>query len=155
MDMDEYFFKKIYTIAFRLTGKENAACELATIAIVKVVKELDLNKQATSYVFKSTVLEVCKIFMEESDAEINNLSTNTNIHSFTKPKDEVQALQEALLKLKPLCRITVMWKDILGFQLEEMLHIININKKELSRELSCGRRQLKGDLFENINSRRQ
>ncbi|MDF2678386.1 MAG: hypothetical protein K0Q97_2738 [Bacillota bacterium] len=41
MDMDEYFFKKIYTIAFRLTGKENAACELATIAIVKVVKELD------------------------------------------------------------------------------------------------------------------
>lgn len=155
MYMDEYFFKRIYTIAFRLTGKENASCELATNAIVKTFNELDLDKQATSFVFKYTALEVCKMFIEESENSINNLNTTTAIHSFTKPKHEVQVLQEALLKLKPLCRITVIWKDILDFQLDEMLPIVNINKKELSRELSSGRQQLKGDLFENINSRRQ
>jgi DNA-directed RNA polymerase specialized sigma24 family protein len=148
MDMNEYFFKRIYTIAFRLTGKENASCELATCAIVKTVKELDLNKQESSYVFKHTALEVCKMFIEESETYINNMNTTTTIHTFTKP-NEVQVLQEALLNLKPLNRITVIWKDILEFQLDEILPIVNINKKELSAELSYGRRQLKGYLFKN------
>jgi len=155
MYMNENFIKRIYTIAFRLTGKENTACELTTDAIVKTVKDLELDKQSASYAFKFAALEVCRMFLEESETNFNNIKTLDAIHSFTKPKDEVLSLQEAFLNLKPLCRITIIWKDILGFQLDDMLPIVNINKKELRRELSCGRHQLKEELFENTNCGRQ
>lgn len=127
----EVYFKKIYTVAFRLTGKELDASELATKAILKATNELDLNNQVTSYIFKITVLEVVTIFLEEYDTYTVHVNDSNN----KKSKDKFKALQEALLSLKPLNRIVVIWKDALNFQLSDLISVINYNKKELNAEL--------------------
>jgi DNA-directed RNA polymerase specialized sigma24 family protein len=147
MDIEVYF-KKIYTVAFRLTGNEKAASELASKAILKYVKELDSNGDVTSYIFKTTVLKVFKIFLEVSDTY--SIYENTAIHN-KKSKDKIQSLQEALLNLKPLNRVVVIWKDVLNFHLYDLMSSINCNKKELNDELSRGYRQIKEYLIKNYS----
>lgn len=142
----ETYYKKIYAVAFRLTGNETMACKFSTQAILKTFNTLDINNQVTNYIFKLTALEVCKIFLEENNTyyfDVNYATENN------KSNDKIQALKEALLILKPLNRITVIWKDVLGFQLSDIIQLTNINKEGLNEVLALGRRQIKEYLIKN------
>ncbi len=141
----EIYFKKVYTVAFRLTGNEKAACELTTNAILNTANELDLNYGVTSHIFKITILEVFKIFLENNPTCCTR--DNTVIHN-KKQKNKTLILHEALLNLEPFNRALVIWKDTLNFELSDLI-TINNNKNELKNELSSSYRQLKDYLTKN------
>lgn len=138
MDMNLYF-KKIYTVAFRLTGDKKEACELASQAILKLADKTDTNNEISDGIFKSAALEVCSLFLERFDAYTDEF----NYCAYSGSKDEVNEIQEAILSLDPVCRITIVWKDLLSFQLSDLTFISNKDKKELNARLSQARMRIK------------
>lgn len=139
MDIDVYF-KKIYTVAFRLTGNKKAACELTAQAILKLSGKIDTNNKISDHIFKSAALEVCSLFWKKYDVRsgVPDFDCNSN--------DKTYEIQKTLLSLKPVSRIIIIWKDLLSFQLSDLAHIINKDITELNDELSCARMQLKQNL---------
>lgn len=136
MDMNIYF-KKIYTVAFRLTGNKKTACELTTQAILKLSDKIDTNSKISDYIFKSTVLEVWSLFWKKYDICSDEFDFDNN------SKDKPHEIQKALLSLDAVSRIIIVWKDFLGFQLSDLIHIINKDRTELNAELSHARMQIK------------
>lgn len=124
----ELFFKKVYTVAFRLTGEENVAAELATSAITHTIKESNESHKITANTFESTILELMRIFL-------SNPCTDCN--------DSISMVQSALLKLKPINRSVIIWKDVLGYKVSDNVPIANYSCDELLGELNCGRKELK------------
>lgn len=143
MDIDVYF-KKTYTAAFRLTGDKKAACELTTQAISNLSDKIDTNNIITDCIFKSTVLEVCVLFLQKYDMCSVEFDFNYN------SKDKSQKIQKALLSLDTVNRIIIVWRDFLSFQLSDLVHIINKDRTELNAELSNARMQVKQSLSMNI-----
>lgn len=129
----ELFYKKVYTVAFRLTGDEKNAENIAESAIIKINKELNEEFKATENTFQLTILELIKIFLNTPLSYYNN-----------------KGIQSALLKLKPITRVVVIWKDVLGYNLKDNNPIANYSYEELYRELNYGRKYLK-DNFSSEN----
>jgi len=136
MDTNVYL-KKIYTVAFRLTGDKKAACELASLAILKLAGETDVNDKISDCIFKSAALEVCSLFLEKYGTCFGELNFNYQIYSDLK--DRANEIQKVLLKLEPVSRMLIIWKDMLGFQLSDLLLITNADINELNAGLSNAR----------------
>lgn len=124
----ELFFKKVYTVAFRLTGEENAAVEIATKAITNTFNESNESYKITSNTFQSTISELMEIFL-------NKPCTTCN--------DNLEGIQSALLRLKPINRAVVIWKDVLGFKVSDNVPVAEYSCEELLGALYCGRKELK------------
>lgn len=124
----EIFFRKVYTIAFRLTGDKEIAGEIATSAIINTIIELSEDYKVIESSFKLTILELIRIF-------INTPSSHYN--------DNFKGIQNALLKLKPINRAVIIWKDMLGYKVSDNIPIVDYSYDELLRELICGRKELK------------
>lgn len=124
----EIFFRRVYTIAFRLTGEKEIAGEIATSAIINTIIELSEDYKVIENSFKLTILELIKIFL-------NTPTTHYN--------DSFNEIQNALLKLKPLNRAIIIWKDVLGYKVSDNIPIVDYSYDELLRELICGRKELK------------
>lgn len=136
--MNEAFYKRLYTVAFRLTGYEKAACELTTKTLFLESEKIEKNNNYNQLEnFKNIILKLIKVFIEEYSSSI----LNTN--DICVLEDNSQKLQRAILELSPTCRAIIIWKDLLGFKLDEILHIIPITKQELYKELNSGYRILK------------
>lgn len=140
------YFKKIYTVAFRLTGNKKAACELTAQAISNLSGKIDTNNKISDCMFKSTVLEVCSLFLQKYDMCSDEFDFDNN------SKDKSYEIQKALLSLNSTSRIIIVWKDFLGFQLSDLIHIINKDRTELNAELSHARIQIKQNLEIHILS---
>ncbi len=130
---NELFVKKVYSAAYMLTGKEKNACEMALLAIGKTVNNLIPNDQITESMFKSTMIELVNTFLNTQ-----NICYNKN--------DDINNTQKALLRLSPIRRATIIWKDVLGFKIDDSIPAVNHTRQELLRELSLGRRELKNVL---------
>jgi DNA-directed RNA polymerase specialized sigma24 family protein len=143
MDMNVYF-KKIYTVAFRLTGNKKAAYELTAQAILEQSGKADTNDEISDCIFKSAALEVCKLFLTKCDACYDEFDFVYN------SKDKTYEIQKTLLSLKPVSRIIIIWKDFLGFQLSDLTQIINKDRTGLNDELSRARMQIKHNLNMHI-----
>jgi len=137
--MDE-FFKKIYNISFRLTGDKKTACKLSSHAILEMSGGTDLNKEISEGIIKSAALRVCVLFLKS----YNELVFKNNCN------DSPVEIQEAILGLKPECRIVIVWKDLLGYQLSDLMQVTGKSIKELTDELSQARMQLKKSLEVNM-----
>ena len=124
----ELFFKKVYTVAFRLTGEENVAAELATSAITHTIKESNDGYKVTSNMFKTTILELMRIFLSNPCTQYN---------------DNISVVQSALLKLKPINRSVIIWKDVLGYKVSDNMPVADYSCEEILGELYCGRKELK------------
>lgn len=124
----ELFFKKVYTVAFRLTGEEKVAEEIAALAITHTIKEYSEDYNFTSNMFQLTILELMKIFLKMPKSCCN---------------DEHKGIQRDLLKLKPINRAVVIWKDVLGYKVSDNMPVADYSSDELIKELICGRRELK------------
>lgn len=127
----ELFWKKVYSVAYRLTGNENNASEMASLAILKTASDLTPDGQITSCIFQSTVIELVNIFL------------NTPKICYNNTNDYIRDIQTALLCLSPVCRAAVIWKDVLGFRISDNMPAANYSRQELLGELVCGRRVLK------------
>ncbi len=132
----ELFFKKVYTVAFRLTGEENAAAEMATLAITHTIEDANESNITRSNSFQSTILELMRIFLSNPSIDCN---------------DNITGVQCALLKLKPIKRSVIVWKDVLGYKVSDNTPVADYSCDELLGELCCGRKELKDYLkHENV-----
>lgn len=127
MDIEAYF-KKVYTVAYMLTGEEKIAEEIAELAITNTVEQLNADNKVSASMLQLTILELVKIFLKMPKS-----------HS----DDNIISMQKALLALKPLTRAVVIWKDVLGFKLSGDIPVFDYTYEELVVELVCGRRELK------------
>lgn len=128
MNFHEYI-KKVYTIAFRLTGEETQANDVASLAVgrnANNIKEdnIDLN------IFHITAREVFGIFLLQPDKYGSSLKSRDN------------HIQNELMKLEPLSRAAVVWRDIAGFSINDLAAASNCSKSELYKKLNNARRQL-------------
>jgi DNA-directed RNA polymerase specialized sigma24 family protein len=138
LNVDNYF-RKIYTVAFRLTGDEMKADELASVAINNTLSKVRLNDKVTFSLFQKTTKDVIKLFISES--------YNDKIFiNFEQNNIKVESYQNALMSLNPISRAAVVWRDILGFNIEDLEEISN--KHILYLELNNARRIMKEYLKE-------
>ena len=125
----ELFFKKVYTVAFRLTGEEKTAGEIAALAITHTIKEYSEDYVVTPNMLQLTILELMRIFLKTPRSCCN---------------DNIKGIQRELLKLQPINRAVVVWKDVLGYKVSDNIPVADYSSDELLKELVCGRRELKG-----------
>lgn len=124
----ELYFKKVYTVAYRLTGEEETAVEIAEQAITNIVKRLNVDYKVTASILQLTVLELVKIFLKMPKSHCN---------------ENLIGIEKALLKLKPLNRALVVWKDVLGYQISNNIPVFDCTYDKMIKELVIGRRELK------------
>lgn len=125
----ELFFKKVYAVAFRLTGEEKIAEEIAELAITHTISEFSDDYKVTPDMLQLTILELMKIFLKMPRSCCN---------------DNLKGIQRDLLKLRPINRAVVIWKDVLGYKVSDNIPVADYSCDELLRELVCGRKELKG-----------
>lgn len=132
----EVFIKKVYTFAFRLTGSKNSACILAETAISRMVQTSDLSNNMYEDFFMCIAKDICNIY-------INNLKSFT-YEDCEEPEKKADAnlLQKFILSLEPLNRITIIWKDVYGFSLNEIIPAVNQPYNILQKVLASTRRQI-------------
>ncbi len=135
MNVNE-FFKKVYTVAFRLTGDEMKAGDMAFIAIKCASSGLMLSDKVSDRMFQRAAEEVCRLFLSEAD---NNIQV---FKRFELNNSKAELFQDALMTLNPKSRVAIMWKDVLGFPIDDMAEI-KCTKQELYSELNFARRQMK------------
>ncbi|WP_313343029.1 hypothetical protein [Sedimentibacter sp.] len=123
----EFYFNRIYAIAFKLTGDEEIAEEISTKAIINTIRDFNEDYEVNASMFKLTILELFKIYLIMPKSRCN---------------DNIKGIQSALLKLKPINRALVIWKDILGFKISDNTPVSG-SYGELHRELIYGRKELK------------
>lgn len=82
-----------------------------------------------------TIIELIKIFL-----------SNPYSHS----SDNLKGVKRALLELKPINRVVVVWKDILGYKIHDNIPVTDYSYEELYKELVCGRKVLREFIGSNI-----
>ena len=128
MNFHEYI-KKVYTIAFRLTGEETSANDMAVPAINRNANNIKEDNIDLS-IFHVTAKEVCGIFLLQSGKYSTSLNNQNNL------------IQNALMTLEPLSRTAVVWTDIMGFNINDLASVSNCSKSELYKKLNTARRQI-------------
>lgn len=129
MDFNK-FIKKVYTLAYWLTGDEGMADDMVTLAVSKnanYIRENDID----SSILHITAREVCSIFLMQHDKYNNRISNHKGTH-----------IQKALLTLEPLSRTTLVWRDMLGYNINDLVIVSNFTKEELYQELNVARKQM-------------
>ncbi|MDI9496504.1 MAG: hypothetical protein QM227_09560 [Bacillota bacterium] len=129
MDLQEYI-KKVYTIAFRLTGDETAAEGVASLAINRNANSIK-DIIDTNILYK-TARDVFSIFLTEPD-KYTSLSAN-----------DCSPVQRQLMTLEPLTRTALVWKDIMGYNIVDLETISKCSKSELYEKLNAARKHLVG-----------
>ena len=131
MDLQEYI-KKVYTIAYRLTGDETSAEDVASLAInrnANVIKDM-----IDTSILHKTTREVFSIFLMEPDKySIISHDTKNKTH-----------MQNRLMTLEPLSRTVLVWKDIMGYNIMDLETLSNCPKSELYKKLNTARKHLIG-----------
>lgn len=134
MDINEYF-KKVYTIAFRLAGDEKKATDMAFAAIKRASSDIKLSDKVTFDVLRDTAKEICRIFMSE-DGDSSYIFKKSEQNN-----SKAELFQNALMTLNPLRRTTVVWHDVLGFEIDDMAES-DYSRQQLYTELNKARRQI-------------
>lgn len=139
MDGEELLIK-VYTIAFRLTGEEEAAINLALTGLTLAARHFSWQplQPAPPGMPLSSFKEVCRLFLTEPwrAKRPRSLPQALNDH------EQEAILQAALLTLKPLERVTVIWWDVMGLQLVDMAQLAGNTEEELSIVLGHARQEL-------------
>ncbi|MEL7649013.1 MAG: hypothetical protein AAGU76_13015 [Sedimentibacter sp.] len=132
----EIFLKKAYAFAFRLTGSENSACILAETAINRMVQASDLSNNMSEDFFMCIARDICNIYISNPKS-----FTDEDCVEHDK-KADANLLQKIILSLEPLNRITIIWKDVYGFSLDEIIPAVNQPYNILQQVLASARRQI-------------
>ena len=142
MNLNEYL-NKVYTIAFRLTGEEHIASDMAFLAIEETVSNLKPTDDVSFNTLNRTAKEVCRVFLSEPNAYFVN---NNKLYGKKKKSTGIKTLQNALLTLEPINRIAVVWRDVLGFKIDDLAQVLDFSKQELYCELNAARMDIKEQL---------
>jgi len=132
------YFKKIYTVAFRLTGDEKRASDISHNAIDNVFLG-ELSEKVQPQLFKKTAGEVIRLFALEYINDNKVFKYSSRLESYDEP------FQSTLMSLEPIMRISIVWRDILGFEIDEISDK-NYSRQILYKELNGARYQIKTQL---------
>ncbi len=127
-------FNKVYTAAFRLTGQEATASDLALAALTAIAKEYDwqIRKPVPLGMLQASIKEVYRLFLAQPwPGKDPQPISKTCLASGQK-----EVLQAALLALGPLERATVVWRYITGFKVAELVPVAGETERDLYRYLS-------------------
>lgn len=142
MEINEYF-NKVYTIAFRLTGEEGSAGEMAEAAIENSSLEFSEDGEVPSVALKHTASEVIRIFLAKPEMNYADFSADNN---------GTNTVCGAVLSLEPINRATIVWRDMLDYRIEDLAEACGYTKHGLYRELNRARMHLKSKLTEKIKN---
>jgi len=141
LNLNEYY-RKVYTVAFRLTGDEMKAGDIAFIAIKSTSSALMLSENIPAGILQRTAGEVCRLFLSGKYTSIQVFKRFDNNNS------EAGQFQDALMVLSPAGRAAVVWRDVLGFKISDMAEA-GYTKQELYSELNSARKQMK-EIFSDM-----
>ncbi len=137
MGTNEYFCKA-YTIAFRLTGEERIASQMAALAIENTAPEMS-SGDVPSIMLKDTAGEILRIFLSEPNFQTFYFNKTLNDTVYSKNL----MLQKAVLSLEPINRAAIVWRDMLGFKIDDLAVAAKCSKQTLYCELNNARRHLR------------
>jgi DNA-directed RNA polymerase specialized sigma24 family protein len=126
-----------------LTGEERIASQMAVLAIENTAPEMNTG-DVPSIMLKDTAMEILKIFLSEPYFQtfyFNKTAGDTAC-------SEHILLQKAVLSLEPISRAVVVWRDMLGFKIDDLTLAAKCPKKTLYIELNNARKILKNHLAE-------
>jgi hypothetical protein len=127
-------FNKVYTVAYRLTGQETSASDLAVTALTATAKEYgwQLQKKVPPEMPQASIKEVYRLFLTQSwlGKEPQPSSWEPSVVG------REEALQAALLTLRPLERVAVVWRYVTGFKIAELVPVAGEAERDLYRYLS-------------------
>lgn len=108
----DVLFNKVYTVAYRLTGQDENADELALSAITSTAREFGWYpwKPLHSEILQASVKKVCFLFLNQSWPD----KIPQPVFLPGKELDQEQVVQAALLTLKPLERVIIVWRYVAG-----------------------------------------
>jgi len=110
---------------------------MAVLAIERTAI-INYSENISSNMLLNTVKEVCRIFLFESEDQKE------------KNKTSSEPMQNALLSLEPLNRTTIVWRDILGYKIDDLSQTVNYSKQELYSKLNSGRIKLRLQLMDAV-----
>lgn len=141
MGTNEYYCKA-YTIAFRLTGEERMASQMAVLAIENTAPEMNTG-DVPSIMLKNTAREILRIFLSEPDFQTFD-SNKTAVYS------ENILLQKAVLSLEPINRAAIVWRDMLGFKIDDLAETAECSKQTLYCELNNARMEIRRQIIDAV-----
>lgn len=144
MENNEYFCKA-YTIAYRLTGEERVASQMAILAIENTAPEMNTG-YVPSIMLKDTAREILRLFLTEPDFQTFYFNKTADDTAYSKSL----MLQKAVLSLEPINRAAIVWRDMLGFKIDELAITAACSKQTLYYELNNARMQLKSQLVDAV-----
>lgn len=142
LNLNEYY-KKVYNVAFRLTGDELKSVNMAYVAISSAYSDLELTDRVPLNIFQITAKEICRLFLLETNYSIEIFK------NFEKGFTEKESFQYALMSLEPLKRTLIVWIDVLGYKVGDMTETM-YTKNELYSELNKARRLIK-EIVKNLS----
>jgi hypothetical protein len=128
-------FNKVYTAAFRLTGQEASASDLALAALTAIAKEYSwqIRKPVPLGMLQASIKEVYRLFLTQPWPGKDPQPVS---QACLASSGQEEVLQAALLALVPLERATVVWRYITGFKVAELVPVAGETERDLYRYLS-------------------
>ncbi|NLJ34493.1 MAG: hypothetical protein GX349_07890 [Firmicutes bacterium] len=132
--------RRLYSLAFRLTGEKETASKLI-LAVFTANNRPSLWRASSevSKFFLASCLEICCRYWHNF-AGSDGKNTSIEPQKRQGPRDD---LQGALLDLKPLERMVVVWRDIADLPMAELTSIVNLPLNELYLILGQARQRLR------------
>ncbi|MBO5955857.1 MAG: sigma-70 family RNA polymerase sigma factor [Clostridia bacterium] len=159
--IDEHF-KKIYNIAYRLSGNEADASDMTQEVLIKIFRHIGTfngNSKFSTWVYRvatNTCLDELKKIRRRNayslDAEIDTGDSEVAVQVRDEsPSPDIAAEQKelsaavgkAIKRLSPDHSAVVILRDIQGMSYEEVAKILNCSVGTVKSRLNRGRAQLK------------
>jgi len=102
----------------------------------------DMPDIVSDSILRDTAEEICRLFLSEVEDNISS------VKRFERNNSKEELLQTALMSLEPYGRMIIVWRDILGFNIDDMSRI-RCNKQKIYYELNSARRHMKEILCDN------
>jgi len=158
--------KKIYNIAFRMTGDREDASDIAQEVCIKIYKSINTfkgNSSFSTWVYRITS-NVCIDMIRKRN---NTISINTNRadgeeyeipiedksklpEDIVESKETVELIKGYISELAPDQRIVIILRDIQGYSYEEISKILDVNVGTVKSRLNRARNLIK-DKFKKGN----
>lgn len=159
--IDEHF-KKIYNIAYRLSGNEADASDMTQEVLIKIFRHIGAfngNSKFSTWVYRvatNTCLDELKKIKRRStyslDAELDTGENEVVVQVrdeaptpdiVAEQKELSAAVGKAIKRLSPDHSAVVILRDIQGMSYEEIAKILNCSVGTVKSRLNRGRAQLK------------
>lgn len=154
--------KRIFNIAYRMTGDREDAYDIAQEVCIKIFKSIDKFRGDSSFstwVYRITS-NVCIDEMRKRKANVIPLTVSVSDGEYEIPvvdrdklPDEAyesrelsEAIRLCILQLEPEYRIMIVLRDIHGYTYEEISKMLNINMGTVKSRLNRARNLLKDKL---------